>query len=131
MSNVQDYVTYVNCATVIDDVIVYPELIKVAVDTSNGQIVGIEAKGYLTNHQERKVQFGSLSEQQCKKQLDDHLRVTNVAKSLIQIKNKQYFAYEFECTDGQNQYYVYVDSHTGNELTIFKVVANTEGHTVI
>ena len=131
VSNVQDYVTYVNCATVIDDVIVYPELIKVAVDTSNGDIVGIEAKSYLINHQERNIKFGDVSQEQCKQQLDNHLRVTNVAKGLIEIKNKQYLAYEFECTDGQNQYYVYVDSHTGKEVTIFKVVANTEGHTVM
>ena len=131
VSNVQDYVTYVNCATVVDDVIIYPELVKVAVDTSNGDIVGIEAKSYLINHQERKVDFGTKSQNDCQKQLDKGLRVTNVAKSLIELKGKEYTAYEFECTDGQNQYYVYVDSHTGQELQIFKVIANTEGHTVM
>ena len=131
VSNVQDYVTYVNCATVVDDVIVYPELIKVAVDTSDGQIVGIEAKSYLINHKDRQVDFGRMSQQECQKQLDKDLRVTNTAKSLIELKGKEYTAYEFECTDGTNQYYVYVDSHTGRELQIFKVVANTEGHTVM
>lgn len=131
VSNVQDYVTYVNCATVVDDVIIYPELIKVAVDTSNGEVVGLEAKSYLTNHQDRKIDFGKLTAEECKTHLDKDLRVTNVAKSLVQIKNKEYLAYEFECTDGQNQFYVYVDSHTGEELTIFKVIANTEGHTVM
>ena len=52
-------------------------------------------------------------------------------ESLIEIKGKEHFAYEFECTDGTNQYYVYVDSHTGKEVQIFKVIANTEGHTVM
>jgi len=131
VSSVQDYVTYINCATVVDDVIVYPELIKVAVDTSNGQIVGIEAKSYLINHKERQVDFGTTSQSDCQKHLDKSLRVTNVAKSLIEIKGKEHFAYEFECTDGTNQYYVYVDSHTGKEVQIFKVIANTEGHTVM
>ena len=131
VSSVQDYVTYVNCATVVDDVVVYPELIKVAVDTSNGQIVGIEAKSYLINHKDRIVNFGTKSLEDCQKQLDKSLRVTNTAKSLIELKGKEYFAYEFECTDGTNQYYVYVDSHTGNEVQIFKVIANTEGHTVM
>ncbi len=131
VSNVQDYVTYVNCATVTNDVIIYPELIKVAVDTSNGEIVGIEAKSYLTNHKQRQIDFGKVTEEECKNQLDATLRVTNVAKSLVQIKGKEYFAYEYECTDGQNQYYVYVDSHTGKEVQIFKVVAGTEGFTVI
>lgn len=131
VSSVQDYVTYVNCATVVEDVIVYPELIKVAVDTSNGQIVGIEAKSYLINHKDRTVNFGTKSLEDCQKQLDKSLRVTNTAKSLIELKGKEYFAYEFECTDGTNQYYVYVDSHTGREVQIFKVIVNTEGHTVM
>ena len=131
VSNVQDYVTYVNCATVIDDVIVYPELIKVAVDTSNGNVVGLEAKSYLINHQQRNVNFGKMTAKQCQNQLDKDLRVTNVAKSLVEIKGNEHFAYEFECTDGTNQYYVYVDSHTGEEVQIFKVIANTEGHTVM
>ena len=131
VSNVQDYVTYVNCATVIDDVIVYPELIKVAVDTSNGNVVGLEAKSYLINHQQRNVNFGKMTAKQCQNQLDNDLRVTNVAKSLVEIKGNEHFAYEFECTDGTNQYYVYVDSRTGEEVQIFKVIANTEGHTVM
>lgn len=131
VSNVQNYVTYVNCATVVDGVIVYPELVKVAVDTSNGEIVGLEAKSYLTNHQQRTINFGNLTAEQCQTKLDDTLKVTNVAKSLIEVKNAEHFAYEYECTDGQNQYYVYIDSHTGEELAIFKVISNTEGHTVM
>ncbi len=131
VSNLQDYVTYVNCAPVVDGVIVYPELIKVAVDTSSGEVVGLEAKAYLTNHVERQIQWGNISQEQCRQKIDQTLRVTNVAKSLVQVNNKEFCAYEFECTDGQNQYYVYVDSATGKEITIFKVIANTEGHTVM
>ncbi len=130
VSKTADTVTYVNCATVIDDVIVYPELIKVAVN-SQGEVVGFEARAYLLNHTDRDVTFGDTTEDAAKQTLDKSLKVTNVAKALIQKGDKQYLCYEFQCEQGDRQYYVYVDSVTGNEVELFKVIANTEGHTVL
>ncbi|MGN1067246.1 MAG: PepSY1/2 domain-containing protein [Candidatus Fimimonas sp.] len=131
VSKTQDQTTYVNCATVVDDVIVYPELIKVAVDSYSGEIVGCEAKPYLFNRQNRDVTMGQISEQEAQKHLGDGLKVTNVAKALVEKNNQQYVCYEFECEMNGRQYYVYVDSKTGNEVEIFKVIENTEGYTVM
>lgn len=130
ISKTQDTVTYVNCATVIDDVIVYPELIKVAIAPS-GEVVGMEAKAYLINKQERNVDFGEVDEQTAREALSGDLVVTNVAKSLIEKNNKTYLCYEFQCQKGDRQYYVYVDSKSGKEVEIFKVIKNTEGYTVM
>lgn len=130
VSKTQDTVTYVNCATVIDDVIIYPELIKVAV-SSTGEVVGLEAKAYLMNKTERNVNFGDVAENDAKSAVGNGLKVTNVAKSLIEKNGKTYLAYEFQCEMGGRQYYVYVDSHTGNEVELFKVIANTEGYTAM
>lgn len=130
VSKTQDTVTYVNCATVKDGVIVYPDLIKVAV-TSKGEVVGFEARAYLLNHTDWDVTFGQTSEDDARKVLDGALKVTNVAKALVTKNNKHYLCYEFQCEQGERQYYVYVDSVTGKEVEIFKVIADTEGHTVI
>lgn len=131
VSKTQDETTYVNCATVQDGVIVYPDLIKVAVDSYSGKVVGMEAKAYLFNHTDWKVDFGSVSEKDAQKAVDAGLNVTNVAKSLIEKDGKHYLAYEFQCQAGKRQYYVYVDSETGKEVEIFKVIENTEGYTVM
>lgn len=131
ISRTQEDTTYVNCATVIDGVIVYPDLIKVALDSFDGDIVGFEAKAYLFNHTDWQTDFGSLSIQDAQKNIDGTLTVTNVAKALVEKNNKHYLCYEFQCDLGNRQYYVYIDSNTGNEVEIFKVVKNTEGFTVI
>lgn len=131
VSKTQDFVTYVNCATVIDDVIVYPDLIKVAVDSTSGEVVGMEAKAYLINHQDWNVNFGEVSQDDAKNAISDGLKVTNVAKALIEKKGEYYTCYEFQCKMGDRQYYVYVDSNTGNEIELFKVIENTEGYTVM
>lgn len=130
VSKTQDTVTYVNCATVTDGVIVYPELIKVAV-SAQGEVVGMEAGAYLLNKQTRNVNFGEVSQEDAQKALNGDLAVTNVAKALIEKNGKTYLAYEFQCQKGDRQYYVYVDSNTGKEVNIFKVIQNTEGYTVL
>ncbi len=130
VSKTQDAVTYVNCATVTDGVVVYPDLIKVAV-SSDGEVVGLEAKAYLINHRDWDVSFGDVSEADALKAVNGALRVTNTAKALIE-KNGEYLAcYEFEAMMGDRQYYVYVDSRTGEEAELFKVIQNTEGYTVM
>ena len=131
VSKTQDFVTYVNCATVIDDVIVYPDLIKVAVDSATGEVVGMEARAYLINHKDWDVNFGEVSKDDAQKAISDSLKVTNVAKALIEKNGKYYTCYEFQSMMGDRQYYVYVDSKTGNEVELFKVIENTEGYTVM
>ena len=131
VSKTQDFVTYVNCATVIDGVIVYPDLIKVAVDSATGEVVGMEARAYLMNHQDWDVNFGSVSEDDAQNVVGNGLKVTNVAKALIEKNNEHYLCYEFECMMGDREYYVYVDSNTGKEVELFKVIENTEGYTVM
>lgn len=131
VSKTQDFVTYVNCAAVIDDVIVYPDLIKVAVDCGSGEVVGLEARAYLMNHQDWNVEFGQTAKDDAQAAVDASLKVTNVAKALIEKNGEHYLCYEFQCMDGERQYYVYVDSNTGKEVELFKVIANTEGYTVL
>ena len=131
VSKTQDFVTYVNCATVVDDVIVYPDLIKVAVDNTTGEVVGMEAKAYLMNHRDWDVSFGQVSQDDAEQTLHAGLKVSNVAKALIEKNNNYYACYEFECMMGDREYYVYVDSNTGNEVELFKVIENTEGYTVM
>ncbi len=130
VSKTQDFVTYVNCATVIDDVVVYPDLIKVAVG-SDGKIVGLEARAYLINHRDWDVTFGEVSQEDAQTAINEGLKVTNVTKALIEKNNEYVTCYEFEAEMEGRQYYVYVDSHTGRETEIFKVIENTEGYTVM
>lgn len=131
ISKTQETTTYVNCATVKEGVIVYPDLIKVALNSFDGQIVGLEAKAYLLNHRNWEINFGNISEEDAQKSVDGALRVTNTAKALVEKNHKHYLCYEFQCEMGDRQYYVYVDSNTGKEVEIFKVIKNTEGFTVM
>lgn len=130
ISRTQDSITYVNCAPVTDGIIYYPQLIKVAVSAEG--VVGLEARSYLLNRGTKPHgNFGAVSSEDAQKLLTHGVEVTNTTRAYIEKNGNGYYCWELECTANDEQYYVYVDSDTGNEVQIFKVIANTEGHTVI
>ncbi len=124
-------VTYVNCATVTNGVVVYPDLVKVALDASDGTVLGCEAKAYLFNHCNWNVDFGSVSQENAQKELDGSLKVIDSGNCLVEKDHEYYLCYEFLCENGGRRYLIYVDSKTGKEVEIFKVIQNTDGYTVM
>ena len=51
----QDGIVTINYAYNQDNVVMYPDLIKVKVALDNGEILGLESTGYLNNHQKRDI----------------------------------------------------------------------------
>jgi len=51
----EDSTATINYAYKQDNVIIYPDLIKVKIALDNGEIIGIESKGYLTSHTVRAI----------------------------------------------------------------------------
>lgn len=54
-----DSTVYINYAYCDDDVIVYPDLIKVKICSQTGDIIGFEGRNYLYNHIDREITFPS------------------------------------------------------------------------
>ena len=59
-----------------DNVIMYPDLIKVKVALDNGEVLGIETTGYLNNHVEnRDISNIKITEEEAKKDLNTDLEI--------------------------------------------------------
>ncbi len=58
-----DGILTVNFAAVQDDVVLYPDLVKVQMSLRDGVVIGLEAGGYLRNHVEREFTLPALSEE--------------------------------------------------------------------
>lgn len=124
VSREQDNIVYVNLAPVQNDVIIYPDIVKVAVSNVSGEVVGIEARSYVANHKERNVMLAEMPES-----FKNGYNVKSVRKALVQKGEKEILCYQLEC-DNNGQYFVYLDKK-GHEVEIFKVVKGTEGYTVM
>ncbi len=118
---------YINLATIENSVIYYSDLIKVKVDLTNSSIVGWEATNYATNHKDRKFS-SSISMVSAQNSLSDLLTVKERNYCIIPDKYiGELSAYEFICTWKNYTYYIYIDSNTGKEANIMRVIDTTNG----
>ena len=76
-SAASEEISYINLAPVIDDIILYPDLIKVKVDLKNNSLVGWEATSYAYNHTERDDLIPQLTEEEARKLVSSNLDINS------------------------------------------------------
>ena len=115
----------VNYAYVQDDVVMYPDLIKVKIALDNGEILGIETTGYLNNHTERVLDKYKISMNQAKSKLNKNIDIQSEGKAVIPTKWKtEIQCYEFKGKVNETEFLVYINAETGEEQDIL-IITNT------
>lgn len=118
----------VNFAAVQDDVLLYPDLVKVQVSMQDGSIVGVECANYLKNHVPRTLSDVQISEEEALARISGALTVENIRLALIPINLREKLTYEVAARDAyDNQYLVYVDAVTGQEQKIYQMITDDNG----
>lgn len=106
---------YVNLASVKNDVIMYPDLVKVKVDLTSQEIVGFEAVNYALNHIERNPEFLT-TQDEAESLLGFDYNVLKISKTVIRLDTgKEISAYEFIVERIDGVYFYYIDA-TSNEI---------------
>ncbi len=104
----------------------YPDLIRVRVCESKGRVVGIDARGYLVNHHERTYE-ANLTEREARETLSSELTVEASSRALIPLDGQEVLCYEFVCDYNGQQYIVYVDANSGEEVQMYRVRESARG----
>lgn len=109
---IDNNICVINFAYLQDGVICYPDLIKVGVALDNGEITGVEAGGFISNHQSRTPSF-KYSKDDAEDELGDNLTVQKAKKCVINLgTDKEYCCYEFLCKgEDDEQLLVYIDAN--------------------
>ncbi|MDR5659415.1 germination protein YpeB [Serpentinicella sp. ANB-PHB4] len=122
----------INFAYMQDDVIVYPDLIKVKVALDNGDILGLETEGYLMNHHEREIAEPEISEDEAREKLTSAAEVENVRLAMIPTEGQdEVLCYEFTVQLGEDRYLIYIHAETGHQRQILLMVEQEDGTLVI
>lgn len=123
---------FINLAPVIDGVIIYPDLVKVKVDLTKGNVLGFEASSYYMNHLDRKIMPTRITQSVAKAKLYSGLKVKDTRLALIPLEyDKEVLCYEFICTMNGNTYYVYINAVNGAEENILKVIQTDNGNLLL
>lgn len=120
----------VNYAYSQDDVIMYPDLIKVKVALDNGEILGFESTGYLNNHTQRQISKDIITKEKAKEKLNKNLNIKSETLAIIPTEYKtEILCYEFKGTIEDREFLVYINAETGEEEDIL-VIYNTPNGTL-
>ena len=125
-------VTVVNFAFLDGQTLCYTDLIKVGVALDNGEIMFLEASGYLYNHTERAFKTPTYTIERAKEKLNSVLLVKDTQITLIPTSGgAEKRCYEFLCDgDGGEEILVYINVNTLEEEQIF-ILLKTDGGTLV
>ena len=118
--SVFDGVCTINFAYTENGIIHYSDLIKVGVALDNGEVLSIDARGYLTNHTKRDIYEENITIEQARKVISDDLQILRENSAVIPLDTgKEAYCYEFRCKDSKGQeVLIFIDKATGEERDI-------------
>lgn len=120
----------VNYAYNQNDVIIYPDLIKVKIALDDGEVIGLEMTGYLNCHFEREIPNTKISIEDAKSKLSDKIELTSEGLAIIPTEwDTEIFCYEFKGKIEDINFIVYINAQTGEEEDIL-IVTDTENGTL-
>lgn len=123
----------INYAYLQDDIVVYPDLIKVKVAMDNGEILGMESTNYLNSHLDnRNVSEMKITKEDALKKINENVNIKSVGKAIIPTEwNSEILCYEIKGNiqdeNENNDFIVYINAETGKEEDILMIVNTPNG----
>ena len=108
-------------------VVIYPDMVKVKVCEERGIVTGMEGLAYVLNHTQRELGSAKISKSDAKAVLNGGFEAEGSRLCLIPVGGGEVLCYEFYGAYGGNDYYIYVDAATGNEVEVFTVIGTAQG----
>ena len=121
----------INFAPVKDGAILYPDLVKVKVCEERGIVTGIDGMSYVLNHGERQTMTPAIEVTRARQSLNGNMTVEGERLALIPLDGEEVLCYEFYGKLDDNEYYVYVDAATGEEMEVLTVIGTAQGRALM
>ncbi|MDF2522475.1 MAG: germination protein YpeB [Clostridiales bacterium] len=124
----EDNTATINYAFNQDNVTIYSDLIKLKVALDSGEIVGFEAKGYLSAHTTRSIPKPKITEQQAKAAVSNKVKIVSLGLAIIPTDYKsELFTYEIKGRLNENDFLVYINAENGKEENILMIINTPNG----
>ncbi len=101
-----------------DGVAYYPDEVRVKVCRTRGVVTGMDATKYVKNHKDRDEVNAKISLETAYNKLSDKLNVESSRLAVVAAAGGERPAYEFLCSYGEMQYFIFLDANTGEEIAI-------------
>ena len=123
----QNNILTINYAYLDNGIICYPDLIKVKVSLENGDILGLEAFGYLNSHYQREYKEKKITIEEAREHLSPNVRLISEREAIIPTEWKtEIYVYEFKGKVDDMDFLMYINVETGKEEDVLMIL-ETEG----
>lgn len=124
----EDGVATINYAYTQDEVVMYPDLVKVKIALDTGEVVGFESKGYIMNHTEREIPAPGLTEEQAVARVAARSKVQSSGLAIIPTNfGTELFCYELKGKLNDRDFIIYVNAVTGKEEQVLIIIDTPNG----
>lgn len=124
----EDNTATINYAYKQDNVVIYPDLIKVKVALDDGEVVGFESKGYLSAHTVRNIPAPKISEEEARAKINPRMQILSSGLAIIPTNYKtELFTYEFKGKLNNRDFLVYINAENGKEENILMIIDTPNG----
>jgi len=111
-----------------DNILLYPDFIKVEVALDTGEIVGYNALAYLTFHTDRNLPEPKITEEEVRANINKNLSIERIRLTLIPDEAlNETLCYEVDVRLNTDRYFIYINAENGTEERILKVVETDKG----
>ena len=124
----QNGILTINYAYEQDEIVFYPDLIKLKVALDTGEILGLEASGYLNSHCDRTNLTPKISKEQAEETINKKLDIFSEGLAVIPTEyNTEILCYEFKGQVKGNDFLVYINAETCKEEDILVIIDTPNG----
>lgn len=118
----------INFAYQQDNITCYSDLVKVRVALDNGEVLGIEANGYLMNHHKRDVAAAKLTTAEARQKINSKVTIEKVNMAIIPKDSlKEVYCYELQGKLNDKNCIVYVNADNGREEKVLMLLESADG----
>lgn len=122
-----DNFAIINYCAIKDDVLLYPDLIKLKIALDTGEILSLEAQGYIFNHTEIRNLEPKITLSQASSILNEEIEVITTNLAMIPTESKgEVLTYEFKGKIYEQEFLIYINANEKKEEKIL-IIMDTPG----
>ena len=118
----------INYAYKENDIIMYPDLIKVKIALDNSEVCSLEMQGYIFNHTKRNISSNIKSIEEAKEIINPNVKIKETKIAIIPTDAKEeILCFEFKCTYDNKDYLIYVNAESLEEENVLIMLDTVNG----
>ena len=120
---------YINLAPVKNQIVLYPDLIKVKIDLATGNLIGYSATSFYTNHTNRSLSSATFEKSQADAMIPNgfKMEMSRLCLAPLDVMEEK-LCYEYKCIKNDATYYIYINAQNGITENILKVIETNDGN---